>query len=130
MPSPPRPSKKLLIGGAATAALGIRVARSLHARWRALPEAHRRRIEPLADDLKARALDLRGTADRERAREDLKAANENFAAALVETAEADPEIGSDEVHALREELRRELERLATADVKASRSRREPTAPPG
>jgi hypothetical protein len=125
------PSAKLLIGGsAAVAALGVRVARSLYARWRVLPEADRRRIEPLAEDLKQRALEVRGAPDRERAGQDLRAASETFAAALVETAEADPEIGDDEVRELREELRRELERLAGADIKASRTRHERASPPG
>ena len=125
------PSAKLLIGGtAAVAALGVRVARSLYGRWRVLPEAERRRIEPLAEDLKQRALDVRGAPDRERAGADLRAANETFAAALVETAEADPDMDADEVRELREELRRELERLASADIKASRTRSERTSPPG
>jgi hypothetical protein len=125
------PSAKLLIGGtAAAAALGVRVARSLYGRWRVLPEADRLRIEPLAEDLKRRALDVRGAPDRERAGKDLRAANETFAAALVEAAEADPEIGADEVRELREELRRELERLASADIKASRTRSERATPPG
>ena len=124
-------SAKLLIGGtAAVAALGVRVARSLYGRWSVLPDAERRRIEPLAEDLKQRALEVRGAPDRERAGEDLRAASETFAAALVETAEADPEIDAQEVHELREELRRELERLASADIKASRSRSERTSPPG
>jgi hypothetical protein len=124
------PSAKLLIGGTAAAAVGVRVARSLHGRWRVLPEADRRRIAPLAEDLKQRALEVRGAPDRERAGLDLRAANETFAAALVETAEADPEIGADEVRELREELRRELERLASADIKASRTRSERATPPG
>jgi broad specificity phosphatase PhoE len=125
------PSAKLVIGGAAaTTALGIRVARSLYARWRLLPEADRRRIESLAEDLKAQALALRGASDRAGAEADLNAANETFAAALVETAEADPELDELEVRELREDLRRELERLATADIKAWRTRREATPPPG
>jgi hypothetical protein len=125
------PSAKLLIGGtAAAAALGVRVARTLYGRWRVLPEAERRRMEPLAEDLKQRALDVRGAPDRERAGEDLRAANETFAAALVETAEADPDMDADEVRELREELRRELERLASADIKASRSRPERASPSG
>ena len=125
------PSAKLLIGGtAAVAALGVRVARSLYGRWRVLPEAERRRIEPLAEDLKQRALDVRGAPDRERAGEDLRAASETFAAALVESAEADPEMDAAEVRELREELRRELERLAGADIKASRTRSERASPPG
>lgn len=124
------PSTKLLIGSAgAAAALGIRVARSLHGRWRVLPEPHRRRIEPLAADLKAKALDLRGAPDRPHAEQDLRAASETLAAALVETAEGDPEIGAEDVRLLREDLRRELARLAEAHITASRGRREsPSAP--
>jgi hypothetical protein len=125
------PSAKLVIGGAAaTTAVGIRVARSLYARWRVLPERDRRRIETLAEDLKEQALAIRGQPDRTQAEADLFAANETFAAALVETAEADPELGEIEVHELREDLRRELERLAEADIKAWRTRREATPPPG
>jgi hypothetical protein len=125
------PSAKLVIGGAAaTTAIGIRVARSLYARWRFLPDADRRRIEPLAEDLKEQAFALRGAPDRARAEAELFAANETFAAALMETAEADPELGDIEVHELREDLRRELERLASADIKAWRTRREANPPPG
>jgi broad specificity phosphatase PhoE len=125
------PSAKLVIGGAAaTTAIGIRVARTLYSRWRFLPDSDRRRIEPLAEDLKDQALALRGAPDRARAEAELFAANETFAAALVETAEADPQLGEIEVHELREDLRRELERLADADIKAWRTRREATPPPG
>ena len=125
------PSAKLVIGGAAaTTALGVRVARSLYSRWRLLPEADRRRIESLAEDLKEQALALRGAGDRAQAEADLNSANETFAAALVETAEADPEVNPEEVHELREDLRRELERLATADIKAWRTRHEAAPPPG
>ncbi|HYN49569.1 MAG TPA: hypothetical protein VES62_01485 [Thermoleophilaceae bacterium] len=119
------PSAKLVVGGAAaTAALGVRVARSLYGRWRVLPEQDRRRIEGLAEDLKHRALELRGASDSERANEGLRAANETLAAALVETAAANPEVGEDEVLQLRSDLKRELERLAGADIKALRTRRE------
>jgi hypothetical protein len=125
------PSAKLVIGGAAAGtALGIRVARTLYSRWRLLPEADRRRIETLAEDLKAQALAMRGAADVDKAEENLRSANEVFAAALVETAEADPELGASEVHELREDLRRELERLADADIKAWRSPRKATPPHG
>jgi hypothetical protein len=125
------PSAKLVIGGAAAGtALGIRVARSLYSRWRLLPEADRRRIESLAEDLKAQALALRGATDLDKAEADLRDANELFAAALVETAEADPELDATEVHELRQDLRRELERLATADIKAWRSPREAAPPHG
>jgi hypothetical protein len=125
------PSAKLVIGGAAAGtALGVRVARGLYSRWRLLPEADRRRIESLAEDLKSQALALRGETDLDKAEADLRDANQLFAAALVETAEADPELGAAEVHELREDLRRELERLATADIKAWRSPREAKPPHG
>jgi hypothetical protein len=124
------PSTKLVIGGAAAgAAIGVRVARTLHGRWRLLPEADRNRIARLAHDTKEKALDLRGSDDRERAEADLRAANETLAAALVETAESDPDVAQEDVDLLREELRRELERLATEDVKASRTGRERAKPP-
>jgi hypothetical protein len=124
------PSTKLVIGGAAAgAAIGVRVARSLHGRWRLLPPADRERLARFAHDAKEKALDLRGADDRPTAEADLRAANETLAAALVETAESDPEIAAEDVDELREELRRELERLATADIKASRSGRERAKPP-
>jgi hypothetical protein len=118
-------SAKVVLGGAgAAAALGVRVARSLHSRWRRLSPPDRRRIAPLADDAKTRALELRGAADREAAERGLRAANESLAAALIESAETDPEISEIEVRRLRDELRRELDRLASGDVCASRGTRE------
>jgi hypothetical protein len=102
---------RLLIGGAG-AALGVRVARSLYGRWRLLPPPARARTASLAADAKEAALDLRGASDRELAEADLRTASETLAAALVESAEADPEVGEDEVRRLRDDLRRELERLA------------------
>jgi hypothetical protein len=107
-------STKVLIGRT------MRVARSLYARWRLLPRADRERIAPLAEDTKEKALSLRGAADRSQAEADLRGASETLAAALVETAEADPEVDEEEVRQLRDDLRRELDRLATAEIKASR----------
>ena len=127
-------SGKLVLGGAAaTAAVGVRVARSLYARWRVLPEADRRSIEALAEDLKARALELRGSLDFDRAGRDLRSASEGFAAALVRAAESDPEVDEDEVTRLRSDLRRELDRLENAGegtIRASRSRRGSDLTPG
>ena len=124
------PSTKLVIGGAAAgAAIGVRVARTLHGRWRLLPEDDRRRIAALAQDTKEKALDLRGAGDRPKAEADLRAANETLAAALVETAESDPDVAEEDVDVLREELRLELERLVSADVKASRIGRDRAKPP-
>ena len=80
----------------------------------------RERLAPLARDARDRALDLRGTNDREAAERELNAANESLAAAIVASAEADPEVDEVEVAGLRADLRRELDRLAKADVKASR----------
>ena len=112
------------------AAAGVRVARALYSRWRLLPQADRDRIAPLAEDAKDKALAVRGVADRPLAEAELRTANESLAAALVESAEADPEIDEEEVRRLREDLRRELDRLASADIKASRTDREASRPPG
>jgi hypothetical protein len=109
-----------MIGGAAAGAIGVRVARSLYGRWRLLAPADRERIAAYAEDTKEKALSLRGSSDRAQAEDDLRASSETLAAALVETAESDPELAAEDVQELREELRRELERLATADIKASR----------
>ena len=88
------PSKMLIGGAAATAALGIRVARSLYGRWRVLPAPERERLAGVAEDAKDKALALRGTAAPQRAEAEaqLRDASESLAAALVETAESDPEI--------------------------------------
>ena len=101
-----------MIGGAAASAIGVRVARSLYGRWRLLPEADRQRIASFAEDTKEKALSLRGSSDRERAEADLRASSETLAAALVETAESDSELPLEDVEQLREDLRRELRRLA------------------
>jgi hypothetical protein len=53
-----------------------------------------------------------------------------LAARRAHSAKPRPEIAEDDVDGLREELRRELGRLAGADIKASRTRREPMSPPG
>ena len=110
----------------------VRVARSLYGRWRVLPEPGRERIAAVAEDAKDKAFAVRGAAAPQRAaaEAELLAANESLAAALVDTAEADPEVAAEEVEALREDLRRELERLATADIKASRTGRSSATPPG
>jgi hypothetical protein len=100
--------------------LGVRVARALYGRWRTLGPVARERLAPLAEDAKRRALDSRGADDQAAAGEGLNAASETLAAALVESAEADPEVDELEVSRLRQDLKRELERLSTADITASR----------
>lgn len=122
------PSAKLLIGGAAAgAALSVRVARSLHGHWRQLPPADRQRLAGVAADAKDRALALRGLApgERQAGEAGLRGANESLAEALLERAEADPELGEADLEALRDDLRRELERLAGGEIGASRRPSQP-----
>jgi hypothetical protein len=103
--------------------LRLRLARVLHGRWRRLSRADRERLEPLADDVKERALDLRGKDDREQAERGLDEASRRLATAMVETAEADPDVSEGDVEDLREDLARELDRLASGEVRASRADR-------
>ena len=114
------PKTKLVIGGAAASAIGVRVARSLYGRWRLLPAADRERIAAFAEDTKEKALSLRGSSDRVRAEEDLRASSETLAAALVETAESDPQVDPEDVAQLREDLRLELQRLAAGNLNERR----------
>jgi DNA-binding CsgD family transcriptional regulator len=116
----PRMARSKLLSGAASR--GVRVARSIYSRWRLMPDRDRARIAGYAEDAKDKALAVRGTPAPERAaaEADLQAANESLAAAIVESAEADPEIAAEEVEELREDLRRELERLAAGEIRASR----------
>lgn len=100
--------------------LGFRVARTLYGRWWRMRPAAREPLEPLADDLRERALDLRGAKDREAAGEALQEASERLAGALVASAEADPEVGEEDVVRLRDDLGAELARLAAADIHAER----------
>lgn len=103
-----------------TAALGIRLARSLYARWRTMRDDERERLAQIAERVKETALDLRGSGDPQAAERQLHEANEQLAAAMVESAEADPEVDEIEVRNLRDDLRRELERISTADIDARR----------
>ena len=103
-----------------TVVLGVHVARSLYGRWRRMSGAARQALEPLAEDVRDRALDLRGVVDRSDAERGLREANERLVDAMVETAAADPEVSEIEVRELRDDLARELERLASADIQASR----------
>ncbi len=110
--------KGLLDTAEAAGVLGIRLAHTLYSHWRKLAPADRERLEPLAEDAKGRALELRGQADRETAGKDLNAVNQTLAAALLASAEADPELPEIEVRELRKDLKRELDRLASADIEA------------
>jgi hypothetical protein len=123
-------SAKIILGGAGAAALTVRVTRSLYQRWHVLPAAERERMAPVADEAKRSALDLRGAVDLQRAQSEARAAGERLAAALLESAVDDPQLDEAEVAGLRADLRRELDRLADADIKASRSAPGPATPQG
>ena len=77
------------------------MARLLYRRWARLASPDRERLEPLAEDVKQRALEVRGTLDDGAAERELELASSELASAM----------GADEVAELREELRRELERV-------------------
>lgn len=82
-------------------AVAVRVARLLYRRWESLAAPERERLEPLAEDVKERALEVRGKADDGSAERELEMASAELADAM----------GAEEVAELREELRRELERV-------------------
>ena len=82
-------------------AVAVRVARLLYRRWEALAPGDREPLERLARDVKERALEVRGKLDDGQAERELELASAELAAAL----------GADEVAELRDELRRELERV-------------------
>jgi hypothetical protein len=111
-------ARRALERGATT--LGVQVARSVYGRWRRMPAARRTRLEGLAANVKRQALDLRGEPDPHAAGRELRQANERLADAMVKSAAADPDVTDVEVRDLRAELARELERLADADISASR----------
>ena len=109
-----------LVGGSVV--LGVHLARSLYGRWRRMSGAARQALEPLAEDVKERALEVRGIVDSREAERGLREANERLADAMVEMAAVDPDVTELEVRELRDDLARALERLASADVQASRGR--------
>lgn len=112
-----------------SAGLGYRVARALYGRWRRLRPADRERLGPLADAVREQALELRGSGDREAAGVALHEASERLAGAMVQSAEADPEVSEDDVARLRDDLASELSRLADGDIQAERIRSQGEAQP-
>jgi hypothetical protein len=83
------------------AAVAVRIARLLYRQWEGLAPAERERLEPLAGNVKERALEVRGQVDDGAAERELERASTELAEAL----------GADEVAELRLQLRRELERV-------------------
>jgi hypothetical protein len=82
--------------------VAVRVARLMYRQWEALVPAERTPLEPLASDVKERALEVRGKLDDGQAERELEAATSDLAEAM----------GADDVAQLRDDLRRELERVA------------------
>ena len=82
-------------------ALTTAMARTLYDRWRRMPATQRERIERIAAEVKGGA-DTQPTAAR------------------IEPVQPDRDVSEIEVHDLRSELARELERLAQGDVRAAR----------
>jgi hypothetical protein len=99
--------------------LGVQAARAIRGRWRRMPAARRARLEGLAADVRRRV--AAGTADSARAHPVLPPAP---AASPPDSAldAAELELTEIEVRDLRAELARELERIAGADIGASRGR--------
>jgi hypothetical protein len=98
--------------------VAVRVARSIYGRWHRLRAQDRERLDSLAQGVKRRALDLPGSDD-PNAAGDLAAASEELAEAIAVSAESDPAVDAQEAAWLRSDLRRDLERLAAADIRAS-----------
>ena len=102
------------VKGLSGALVVIKVAHGLYRRWERLAPGERDRLSGLAEQAKAAALDLRGRTDREAAEAELVKANERLAGAIADAAASDPEVTTTEVEALRNDLRRELDRVAEA----------------
>jgi hypothetical protein len=83
------------------ASVAVRIARLLYRRWESLAPEERERLGALAGDVKERALEVRGKVDDGTAERELERASTELADAM----------GADEVAELREELKRELERM-------------------
>ena len=81
--------------------VAVRIARLLYRRWEALAPAERASLEALAGNVKERALEVRGKVDDGTAERELEHASAELAEAM----------GADEVADLREQLKRELERM-------------------
>ena len=83
------------------ASVAFRIARLLYRRWEGLAPAEREPLEALAGNVKERALELRGKVDDGTAERELERASTELAEAM----------GADEVAELRDQLKRELERM-------------------
>ena len=102
------------VKGLSGALVVIKVAHGLYRRWERLAPRDRERLSGLAEQAKAAAFELRGRTDREAAEAELTRANEDLAGAIADAVAADPEATTTEIEALRDDLRRELDRVAEA----------------
>src|SRR3954452_9138178 len=79
-----------LVEQGASSLLGVRVARALYGRWRRMSGPEREPLSPLAEDVRERALDLRGASDPESAGRELEKAEERLFGGLGVRGEAGP----------------------------------------
>ena len=115
-----RPTATATIVAMDPARICVRVAKALH-RWRSLGRPPASASAPLAEDEAPPSMPGGAGDSEEGRRARSPPASQVLAAAIVEDAEADPELDDVEVHRLREDLRRELDRLSSAEIKASRN---------
>ena len=90
----------------------VQVAHSIYRRWQDLEPEERERLAPLAAQLKAAALDLRGRLDSDRAERELADVSMELALAIANSEYQNPLVSTSEFEALRAELREQLSRLA------------------
>jgi hypothetical protein len=65
------------------ASVAVRIARLLYRHWEGLAPEERQRLEPLAGDVKERALEVRGKVDDGRAERELEHASSELAPQLL-----------------------------------------------
>jgi hypothetical protein len=99
--------------------LGARLAQSAESGWRRMSPSRRAKLEQLAANVRERASE-RGDADRQAQALELPGASERLADVTVASVRGESEVSDVEVHDLRADLARELERLAGADISAAR----------
>lgn len=101
-------------------ALGATVARSLYGRWRRMPSARREQLERIAGDVRERTLGAHGEPAQPDAGAEPPAPTAPAVDAVVEPTRIAPEVSDIEVRDLRDDLARELDRVARGEVRASR----------
>ncbi|HYI99139.1 MAG TPA: hypothetical protein VEX36_05600 [Thermoleophilaceae bacterium] len=111
-------ARRALERGATT--VGAQLARSVEGGWRRMSPSRRAKLERLAANVRERAVEQRGEADRHTADLDSRGPSQPVADPVVAPAKADSDVSEIEVHDLRADLARELERLADADISAAR----------